>query len=94
MVSRWKAIAGVSVVGVSCGVMMTGWEARRKKGERIVIVGAGIGGLATAVALRSQGFEVDVFERAKELRPVGATLALAPNGLAALSAISQEACEK
>lgn len=39
---------------------------------RIAIVGAGIGGLATAIALRIRGFHADVFEAAETLRPVGA----------------------
>ena len=39
---------------------------------RAVIIGGGIGGLAAAVALRRVGVEVDVHERASEIREVGA----------------------
>ena len=39
---------------------------------RAVIVGAGIGGLAAAIALKQTGWDVAVFERAPELREVGA----------------------
>jgi 2-polyprenyl-6-methoxyphenol hydroxylase-like FAD-dependent oxidoreductase len=51
---------------------------------RAVVIGAGIGGLAAAVGLCSVGWDVTVCERAMSLDPVGAGLALAPNGLRAL----------
>jgi 2-polyprenyl-6-methoxyphenol hydroxylase-like FAD-dependent oxidoreductase len=50
----------------------------------ILIVGAGIGGLAAAVALRRAGFPVLVLERAPDLREDGAALALGVNAMAAL----------
>jgi 2-polyprenyl-6-methoxyphenol hydroxylase-like FAD-dependent oxidoreductase len=54
---------------------------------RAVVIGAGIGGLAVAAGLRLAGWHVTVCERAASLEPVGAGLALAPNGLRALDAI-------
>ena len=57
---------------------------------RAVVIGAGIGGLATAAGLAAAaglsaaGWEVIACERAASLEPVGAGLALAPNGLRAL----------
>jgi 2-polyprenyl-6-methoxyphenol hydroxylase-like FAD-dependent oxidoreductase len=54
---------------------------------RAVVIGAGIGGLAAAAGLRLAGWDVTVCERAASLEPVGAALALAPNGLRALDAI-------
>jgi 2-polyprenyl-6-methoxyphenol hydroxylase-like FAD-dependent oxidoreductase len=51
---------------------------------RAVVVGAGVGGLATAAGLCAAGWDVTVFERAASLEPVGAALGLAPNGLRAL----------
>ena len=39
---------------------------------KILIVGAGIGGLTAALALLRRGIQVDVFERAPELTEVGA----------------------
>jgi 2-polyprenyl-6-methoxyphenol hydroxylase-like FAD-dependent oxidoreductase len=54
---------------------------------RAVVIGAGIGGLAAAAGLRLAGWHVIVCERAASLEPVGAGLALAPNGLRALDAI-------
>ncbi|MBN3923798.1 FAD-dependent monooxygenase [Nostoc sp. NMS4] len=56
--------------------------------EKVAIVGAGPGGLAAAIALRSQGIEVQVYEKAKEFRPAGTGLGLAPNGLNSLDAIA------
>jgi 2-polyprenyl-6-methoxyphenol hydroxylase-like FAD-dependent oxidoreductase len=50
-----------------------------KRSARIVVAGAGIGGLTAAIALRRAGFEVTVFERAAELGEIGAGLLLAAN---------------
>jgi 2-polyprenyl-6-methoxyphenol hydroxylase-like FAD-dependent oxidoreductase len=49
-----------------------------------LIVGAGIGGLAAAIALRRAGWDVRVVERAANPRELGFALALAPNAMAAL----------
>jgi 2-polyprenyl-6-methoxyphenol hydroxylase-like FAD-dependent oxidoreductase len=49
-----------------------------------IVVGAGIGGLATSAGLSRQGWEVTVFEQASDLAPLGAGIALAPNGVRAL----------
>lgn len=49
-----------------------------------MVVGAGIGGLTTAVALRRRGIEVTVLERAGQLREIGAGLTLWPNAMRAL----------
>jgi len=46
----------------------------------IAVVGAGVGGLTLALALRQHGIEAQVFERAGELAEVGAAVALAANG--------------
>lgn len=53
----------------------------------ISIIGGGIGGLATAIALLKHGFNVQVYEQAQALRPIGAGLTLTPNGLNSLDAI-------
>lgn len=52
-----------------------------------VVVGGGIGGLTAAVALHRRGWRVTVLERARSLEPVGAGIALAPNGQRALDVI-------
>ncbi|MEV6422448.1 FAD-dependent monooxygenase [Streptomyces sp. NPDC051662] len=54
---------------------------------RALVIGGGIGGLTAAVALRQRGWAVTVLERAPELTPVGAGLALAPNAQRALDVI-------
>jgi len=50
-------------------------------------VGAGIGGLAAAVALKRAGWTVRVFERAASPRELGFALMLAPNAMHALGAL-------
>ncbi len=47
---------------------------------RVAIIGGGIGGLSTGVALRATGAHVDVFEQARQLGEVGAGVGLQPNG--------------
>ncbi len=51
---------------------------------RIAIIGAGIGGLTAAVALRQTGFEVDVYEQAPELTEVGGGINMGPNAVRVL----------
>lgn len=46
---------------------------------RVIIIGGGIGGAATALALQQAGFEVVVYERTKALKEVGAGIALWAN---------------
>lgn len=49
-----------------------------KKG---IIIGAGIGGLTTAIALIKKGVNVTLYEQAEEIKAVGAGIWIAPNGL-------------
>jgi 2-polyprenyl-6-methoxyphenol hydroxylase-like FAD-dependent oxidoreductase len=51
---------------------------------RILIVGAGIGGLATAIALQQAGFEAAIYENAPALRGIGAGISLWSNATSAL----------
>ncbi|MCU1438721.1 MAG: 2-polyprenyl-6-methoxyphenol hydroxylase [Naasia sp.] len=48
---------------------------------RIAIIGGGIGGLTTAIALRDAGLDAVVYEQAQQLGEVGAGIGVAPNGL-------------
>lgn len=45
----------------------------------VAIVGAGIGGLAAALALRARGMQVTVFEEAESPREAGAGISIPPN---------------
>src|SRR5215218_7202042 len=51
---------------------------------RVLIAGAGIGGLTAALALRQAGFDVHVYEQARVLREVGAGVAISPNAVKVL----------
>ena len=44
-----------------------------------IVVGGGIGGLSAAIALRRAGIQAEVWERAPEMREVGAGIGLWPN---------------
>jgi salicylate hydroxylase len=55
--------------------------------HRILIAGAGIGGLAAALALTQRGCEVNVLEAAKEFKEVGAGIQLGPNAMKVLAAL-------
>lgn len=55
-----------------------------------IVIGAGIGGLAAAIALARRGVAVTVLERAEAIREVGAGLQVSPNGLAVLRALGLE----
>ena len=48
---------------------------------KALVIGAGIGGLSAAVALKNAGIACDVFEAVKEIKPVGAAISIWPNGV-------------
>ena len=58
-----------------------------EKRPKVVIVGAGIGGLAAAIALKNAGSEVLVLERVPRLKPIGSGITLQTNALQALDSI-------
>lgn len=52
---------------------------------QVAIIGAGIAGLAAAIGLRDHpAIDVQIYERAAELREIGASIALGPNGMRTL----------
>ena len=67
--------------------------------RKILIAGAGIGGLTAALALLKRGFDVEVVEQATQLKEVGAGLQLSANGNRVLyelglgEALKQLSCE-
>ncbi|KAL4892398.1 hypothetical protein BDV59DRAFT_193621 [Aspergillus ambiguus] len=56
----------------------------RHPGLRVLISGAGIGGLSAAIALRQQGHNVQLFERSRFANEIGAAIHLSPNTNACL----------
>jgi salicylate hydroxylase len=50
-----------------------------RSGNQHIVVGGGIGGLTTALALSQRGFSVLVLERAQQFREIGAGIQLGPN---------------
>jgi 2-polyprenyl-6-methoxyphenol hydroxylase-like FAD-dependent oxidoreductase len=54
--------------------------------KRVLIAGAGLGGLSAALAVRKLGFDPIVFEKAPRLLPFGAVLQLWPHGVQGLRA--------
>ena len=55
--------------------------------RRVIIAGAGIGGLTAALALAQRGFAVAVFDQAQRLEEAGAGLQLSPNASRVLLAL-------
>ena len=53
----------------------------------VLVVGAGIGGMAAALALAQSGFAVDLFEQAAQIGEIGAGIQLGPNAFAAADAL-------
>ena len=64
-----------------------GMQVPIRRQKKIVVIGAGIGGLAAAVALRQRGFAIEVYERAGKLEEVGAGLQVGPNAVKVLRAL-------
>jgi salicylate hydroxylase len=50
----------------------------------VAVVGAGLGGLTAAIALRQRGFDVTVYEQAPQLGEIGAGIQLSPNAMRVL----------
>lgn len=51
---------------------------------RIIIIGGGSGGLAAATALSQKGYDVQVYEAAPDLQPVGKGIWLPTNAMLVL----------
>jgi salicylate hydroxylase len=59
--------------------------------RKVVVVGAGIGGLTAALALLERGIDVEVYEQSNELKEVGAGIQISSNGTRVLFALGLEA---
>lgn len=63
--------------------------------ETVNIIGAGIGGLTTALTLKQKGLNVKIFESSAEIKPVGAGIILANNAMQVLKKLGiQDKIEK
>ncbi|MBJ9935695.1 FAD-dependent urate hydroxylase HpxO [Acinetobacter pittii] len=51
----------------------------------VVIIGAGMGGLTTGIALKKFGHQVSIFEQTEKILPVGAAISLWSNGVKCLN---------
>lgn len=59
----------------------------------VIIIGTGIAGLTAAIALRKHpNINVELYEKATELREIGASITLGPNGLRTLERLGLEDC--
>ncbi|GJN99356.1 monooxygenase [Mycobacterium marinum] len=57
---------------------------------KAVIIGAGIGGMSAAIALRQIGIDTEVYERVTENKPVGAAISVWSNGVKCLNYLGLE----
>jgi salicylate hydroxylase len=60
-------------------------------GQPVTVIGAGVAGLAVALALALRGAKVTVLEQADAIREVGAGLQISPNGACVLRALGLQA---
>lgn len=54
-------------------------------GLKVIIIGAGIGGLSAGIALRQAGYSVEIYDKASVIRPAGAGISLWSNGVKVLN---------
>ena len=52
---------------------------------KAIVIGAGMAGLAAGIALRQAGYEVEIYEKTRKLRPAGAGISLWSNGIKVLN---------
>jgi len=55
-------------------------DPRKPTGIKVIIVGAGFGGLTTAIECRRRGHDVVVYENFPELKPLGDSITFGSNG--------------
>ena len=60
-------------------------EPRGNKQMHVVIVGAGIGGLALALMLKARGIKCQIYEAAPKIRELGVGINVLPHAIAELA---------
>ena len=60
------------------------------QGQKVTIMGAGIGGLALAAALRMRGIDAEIYEQATAFARVGAGIQMSPNAMRVLRGFGLE----
>jgi salicylate hydroxylase len=58
--------------------------------DKVIVIGGGIGGLSTALALLKRGLDVELYEQSPELKEVGAGIQIGSNGTRVLYALGLE----
>lgn len=58
---------------------------------KVIVIGAGMGGMTTAIALEQAGYKVEVFEQVAQMRPVGAAISVWSNGVKCLNRLGLNA---
>lgn len=57
---------------------------------KVIIIGAGMGGLSAGIALQQIGYDVDIYEQVVENKPVGAAISVWSNGVKAMNYLGLE----
>jgi len=52
---------------------------------KAIVIGSGMGGLTAGIALKQAGYQVEIYDRVRELRPAGAGISLWSNGVKVLN---------
>ena len=52
---------------------------------KATIIGAGMAGLTTGIAMKKMGYTVEIYEKTRQLRPAGAGISLWSNGIKVLN---------
>ncbi|KAG0332010.1 hypothetical protein BG000_010412 [Podila horticola] len=60
---------------------LTEQEMKDMKKNKVLIVGAGLGGITLGICLEKAGIPYEIFERANKVKPLGSALAIGPNVL-------------
>jgi FAD-dependent urate hydroxylase len=57
---------------------------------KVLVIGAGMGGLSAGIALKQAGFDVAIYEQVAEIKPVGAAISVWSNGVKCLNYLGLE----